>query len=146
MAFSISTGLATALASTSSLKDALDGGEVRIYAGAVPTSADDSIGSATLLCTVLLDGTDPLTLEADGRNLRKPSAASWTGVPVDSGTATFFRHVQSSDDGSASTTAVRTQGAVGVTNAAEMPLINPTLSTGVAHTLHNYVVSIPLFK
>lgn len=146
MAFSITTGLAEYITGTGSLLDALDAGEIKIYSGTVPASAEAALGSATLLCTILLNGTNPLSLDVDGRKIIKPAAAVWNGVPVASGTATFFRHVMSGDTGTASTSGIRTQGAVGTTNAAEMPLFNPTLTTGVTHTLHNYVVEIPLFK
>lgn len=146
MPYQLSTGLATHLAGTGSMLGAMDGGFIKIYAGSVPADADAAIGSATLLCTLTLDGdgTTALALEASGRLVRKPAAASWSGTNVASGTATFYRHVTASDTGAASTTEKRTQGTVGLTNAADMTLVDVGFTSAATFPLNSYVMEQPL--
>lgn len=145
MAFFISTGLAEGLCGTDSLLGLMDGGEIRFYSGTVPASADAAIGGATLLCTILKDGTDPLALVADGAMVRKPNGDTWEGAAVATGAASFYRHVQSADDGSASTSALRIQGTVGLTNAANMTLADVNFSSGISKPLPQYSVRMPTF-
>ena len=47
MALKASTGLRNAMMTTGSLKSRLDLGFIKIYAGTVPATADDTLGSAT---------------------------------------------------------------------------------------------------
>lgn len=147
MPYKLSTGLAAHLAGTGSMLGALDGGFINIYSGAVPADADASLGSATLLCTLTLggDGTTGLTLEASGRLVRKPAAAAWSGTNAASGTATFYRHVVSGDTGGASTTEKRTQGTVGLTNAADMTLVDVSFVSAASFPLNSYVLEQPLY-
>lgn len=146
MAFLLSTGLATALAGTDSLKSALDGGEIRVYSGAVPNSADGGIGAAVLLCTFLLDGTDPLEFEHTGTMVRKPTGDTWSGDAVATGTASFFRVVQSGDTDGTSTSDKRAQGTIGMNNSADMVLQDVGFTSGLNRVLHNAVFAIPLHK
>lgn len=146
MAHFLSLGLAAHLAGTGSMKSALDGGFIDIYAGAVPADANASIGAATLLSRVSISsGATGLTLTQDGRYLRKPAVDTWSGTNVASGVATFYRHVEATDDGSASTTLKRTQGAVGLTNAAEMTLVDTAFVSGATFPLNSYVLELPLY-
>lgn len=122
MAFSISTGLANHLATGGSLKSAVDGKVIRVYAGPVPASADAAIDPAahTLLCTLSKDdGGDGLTMdgEAVGGVIGKSRTEAWLGTNTDSGVAAFFRFTATDDDGAASVTAIRIQGTVGLANA-----------------------------
>lgn len=144
MALMISTGLASGIAGTNSLKNLMDGGEIRLYSGAVPASADAAIGSATLLVTIKKDGLDPLALTADGPAVRRPTGDTWKGTPVATGAATFFRHVQAADTDGASTSDVRIQGTVGLSIASNLALIDVNFTSGVERTLSAYSVSIPL--
>ena len=115
----LSTGLANKILTESSIKQALDGGEIRVYAGPVPPTADAAIGAATLLGTYKAGGAAGLTLESspsDG-TLAKASAEQWTGNAVATGQIAFLRFVQPSDDGSESTTAVRLQLTAGLAGA-----------------------------
>lgn len=112
-----STGLRDYMLATGSFKAALDGGFIKLYAGTVPSSANDSLGGATLLCTISNNSTATgLTLEAVpvGGVITKTIAEVWSGVNVASGTASFFRFVTAADDGTLSTTQRRWQGTVGV--------------------------------
>jgi hypothetical protein len=123
MAFSISTGLANHLMTGGSLKDAIDGKVIRIYAGPIPATADAAIDPAshTLLCTLSNGGNGMgVTMGNDPANgiISKASGETWKGEIVDSGVASFFRFVDPEyDDGAESNQAVRIQGSVGVLNA-----------------------------
>ena len=147
MAMMISTGLATHLAGTGSMKSAMDLGFIKIYGGAPPATADAALGGGvTLLCTISLNDTGTgLTLEHNGTKVTKPSADTWSGTNVATGTSTFFRHVLASDDGTASTTQKRIQGTIGLTNALDMVRMDVDVVSGVLNTLENYRCILPLY-
>lgn len=112
-----STGLRNYMLDTGSFKAAMDGGFVKIYAGTIPSSANDSLGGATLLCTISNNSTATgLTVEAVAADgvITKTIAEVWSGVNVATGTASFFRFVTAADDGTLSTTQRRWQGTVGI--------------------------------
>ena len=145
MAFHISTGLAESIMGGSSIKDTMDLGFIDIYSGTVPADADESIGTATLLCRVSLNSTATgLTLLQDGRLLRKPPADVWSGTNAATGTATFYRQVLTGDTGDLSTTDARIQGEVGLTNYSEMTLTDTSFVSGSTFALGGYVLEQPL--
>lgn len=53
MALKTSTGLRNGVLSGGSLKSRLDGGRINIYAGTPPATADDAVGAATLLLSLI---------------------------------------------------------------------------------------------
>ena len=137
-----STGLRTSMLVGPGVKPTLDGGEIRIYSGIRPATADDSLGAAVLLCTVLLDGTDGIVFnDSTAGILTKPAGATWTGDNVASGTATFFRIVQSADTGAASTSAPRLQGTVGVVGA-DLNLDTVALISGLPTPVSSFNIGI----
>ena len=145
MALKTSTGLRNKLLDTASLRDILNLGFIKIYAGTVPTTADDAIGSATLLTTISNDSTATgLTMAADAIDgvLFKEESETWSGVNVAGGSATFYRHVTAVDTGGASTTQARIQGTVGVAGA-DMNLTSTTLSNGATQTIDYYTLNLP---
>lgn len=126
-----SVGLRNAALGDTGFRGALNGGELRLYGGAVPAAADESIGAATLLC-VLTDGGTGGGLNfanPDGAVLSKETSQVWQGTPLAAGQCTFWRFVQGSDDDAATTTAVRVQGTSGTVNADLVmePLLDPTV-------------------
>jgi hypothetical protein len=137
----MSTGLWNYMLATGSMKAALADSELRIYAGTEPTRADDSIGSATLLCTVLNAG-DGVNFDttAVARVLVKAPAESWSSNNVATNTATFFRHVLNADTGAASTSALRIQGTVGA-GGADLNLDDVALVSGEPCPVAFYAVS-----
>lgn len=139
----LSTGLRNALLSGSSLKAALAGGELRIYSGTVPATADDPIGSATLLSTIK-NGSAGINFDAAAASgvLNKDPSETWSGVNAASGAATFFRHVLSADSGASSTSAVRIQGTVAVAGA-DLNLTSAALTSGATQTIDFYSVAMP---
>lgn len=142
-----STGLRNHVLATGSVKSALDGGFVKIYAGTVPATADAALGSAVLLCVIYSDGTSAgvnLAAAASDGSIAKSGSETWSGTNVASGTATFFRHVAAADDGSASTTAPRLQGTVGV-SGADLNISSTALVAAVPQALDYYNLTLPTF-
>lgn len=138
----LSTGLRNGLLSGDDLKALLDGGEIRVYEGAVPSTADDSIGSAVLLGTYK-NGGSGITFDAAVNGvISKAAGETWGGTIAATGTPSFFRHVLSSDDGSASSTALRIQGTCGLVGAdLNMASLSWT-SGGTMQPIESYAITI----
>ena len=145
MSIKISTGLRNAMLASSSVKGALDDGFVNIYAGSVPATADDTISSATLLCTISVDSTGTgVTFDAAAASgvLAKNSGEIWSGINVESGTATFYRHVGDADTGASSTTQPRIQGTIS-TAGADLNFTSTSLVNGAPQIIDFYTVAMP---
>lgn len=128
-----STGLATYMAVTGSIKDALDGSFIYIYSGTEPATADAALSGNTLLVKISVggDGTTGLTFDATPVNgvLVKTAAENWKGTVVADGTASFFR-MAASDPSGASTSDVRLQGDIGTTMLNALTMTSATCTTG----------------
>lgn len=148
MSLKASTGLRNALLVTGSLKSRLDGGFLKIYSNAVaaPATADAAIpGGAVLLCTISVNSTGTgITMAATATDgvVEKTAAETWSGVNAATGTASWYRHVGSADDGTLSTTQPRLQGSVGTT-AADLILASVALTNAQTTTVPNYAVALP---
>lgn len=142
-----STGLATHLAVTGSLKAALDSGFLFLFSGPVPASADAAIdGSSVMLAklTVGGDGSTGLTFSATaaGGVLVKTSSEAWSATIAATGTATFYRFCEAGDAGTAlSTTAKRVQGTVGTTIASDGVLVSTALVAGQMQNVSIFQIS-----
>ena len=143
MAIKMSTGLRNELLSGGSLKSIFDAGsEIRIYGGTIPSSANDGIGSATLLVTIK-NGSSGITFDTAATNaiLQKNPSEVWEGNNVATGTATFYRHVLTADDDAGSSTAPRYQGTVALVGG-DMNLTNVNLVNGANQKLDYHAVTI----
>lgn len=141
MTTSISPGLQGQLLNAGGFKETMDGSEFRLYAGLVPAAAGDSIGAATLLCTVK-NGASGVTFDGTTPGVMlKPAAATWSGTNVASGTPSFYRLVKPADTGAASTSDVRVQGSVGVVGA-DLNISAGTLVSGAPQSISYYAVSL----
>ena len=141
MTTSISPGLQGQLLQAGGFKEVMDGGEIRLYAGLVPAAAGDSIGAATLLCTIK-NGASGVTFDAGTPGvLLKPAAETWQGTNVASGTPSFYRLVKPADTGAASTSDARVQGSVGVVGA-DLNISAGTLVSGAPQSISYYAVSL----
>lgn len=141
----LSTGLREQLALSKSLKEALDGGLVRLYTGPVPASPDAALGSAVLINEISAGGTGtPVTFEdvAPGGVLSKSVSENWTGNNLFGDTPTFFRYVLDGDTGDASATAVRFQGTVGGPGA-DLIISSLPLVSGAPQTFNLFRIAIP---
>ncbi|MEO8391224.1 hypothetical protein [Polaromonas sp.] len=142
-----SKGLRNALLVSDSLKTVMALGFIHIYAGTVPATADDALGSATLLCTISESDTGTGITFDD--NVVAPGVAQkntgevWSGTNVDSGTATFFRHVAVGDDGTSSVVQPRLQGTVAVGGGDLNLLPNTVLTSGAGQDIDYYTVALP---
>lgn len=140
-----STGLRTQMLDTDSFKNIMDGGLIKIYAGAAPADADAAIGSATLLCTISNNSTGTglnFDTAATAAVIAKDPTQVWSGVNAASGTAVFFRHVASGDTGVASATQARIQGSIS-TIGADLNLSSTALVSGATQTIDYYPVLLP---
>lgn len=145
MTIKASTGLRNKILDTSSLKTALSLGFIKIYAGAVPATADASLGAATLLCTLSVGGAGTgLTMDtaASGGVLLKNAAETWQGTNVATGTATFYRHVAPADTGASSATEPRIQGEIAIAGS-DMNLSSVSLTNLAVQSLDYYAVALP---
>lgn len=146
MAFKISTGLRNGLLSGDDYIALMNGKIFRCYSGAVPANAQDSLGDAVLLGTISKDGAGTgVTFEAVPVNgmAVKATAETWNFVITALGTPTFYRHVDIADDGTASTSALRAQGTIGLTSA---DMIVNTVAWTIGMTLppiSAYAVGLP---
>ena len=118
MSEKMSTGLANyLLAGGGDLKTAFATGEIRIYSGTPPATSDAALSGNTLLCTVK-NGTAALTFgTASGGVMAKTGTETWSGTNAATGTASFYRLVNSADDGTLSTSLKRIQGTIGAGGA-----------------------------
>lgn len=145
MTIKTSTGLRNGMLGTGSLKSLLDGKVLKIYAGTAPATADSALGGATLLCTVSDDATGVgLGFDATPINgvLFKDPAQIWRGVNVASGTASFYRLQDISDDDSASTVNERVQGGVGVAGA-DLNISSVSLTAAASQNIDFYSIELP---
>lgn len=145
MAFKVSTGLRNHMLASGSFKGAMDGCLLKLYAGAVPESADADLGAATLLVTISVSASGTgLSFSATPANgvLSKAAGEPWQGVVANSGTAAFFRLETAADTGGASATEHRVQGSVGMV-AADLNLSNTSLLATAVQTINHFNVALP---
>lgn len=145
MTLKVSTGLRNGMLDSGSVKDQMDGGRINIYAGAVPASADDALGGATLLSVITVNSTGTginFDTAAVGDTLSKAPSEVWSGVNVASGIATFYRHVADGDTAALSATEPRIQGEIGVVGK-ELNLSSVNLSNGATQTIDFYAIVAP---
>lgn len=120
--FKISTGARNSILATGSVKGAFDNMVIRIYGNnaSIPASADDAVGSATLLCVLSKGGLgEGVTFDGTPSSgvLSKSSTEEWLGTILANGTASFFRGSSLTDAGGLSIIESRMQGTVGLVNA-----------------------------
>lgn len=147
MSIKVSTGLRNAMLTDNPFRTVMNGGFMKIYAGTPPASADDTLGTATLLCTLSNNGgATGLTFEAAAVNgvIGKAAAEVWKGVNSAGGTATFYRLVLAGDTGAASTTDKRVQGSVAVAGG-DINLSSVGLVQGADQKLDFYNLTLPTY-
>ena len=153
MAWRMSTGLKNAILSTAGLKQALASGQIRIFGGSQPNSADDA-EQGPLLCTITLNGgTMTSGLPTNGINIGiasngqvgKATGEVWSGVNAQDGTAGWFRwypNAFTANSGVDTTgTKIRIDGDCG-TLGSQMILTSVALRAGVSTTIDNLILAI----
>lgn len=145
MALKISTGLRDHLLVTGSFKAGVDGGVIRVYAGALPATADAALSGNTLLVTISNNSAGTgITMNAASASgvLGKNSAEVWSGNPVANGTATFYRYSSLADDFLLSTTIKRVQGAAG-TAGFDLNFSNTAVVIGTPKRIDTFDIAQP---
>lgn len=145
MAYKLSTGLRNAMLDGSSFREALALGFVKLYNGTPPATAD-AAATGTVLCIVSNNNTGTgLSLDpASAGTINKATSQAWNGVVVAGGTATYFRYVENTDDGTASSTQKRLQGTCG-NSGADMNMTNVNLTVGAIQTVDAASFTLPTF-
>lgn len=141
MAAQKSTGLATYIAVTGSIKAALNLAFIYIYDGTPPATADAALSGNNLLCTISVSGTG-LTFSATtvAGVLVKTTSETWSGTNAATGTASFYRMCITAPT-AASTTDVRLQGTIGTTVASDLVLTSVSLTSGSTQTIDQFQIS-----
>ncbi len=145
MALSLSTGLRDGILDTSALNTLLDAGEIRIWSGSPPSSADDA-ATGTLLVTINTStgsGFDCKFLDTAASGVLSKQTNTWDGVAVATGTAGYFRYCAStSDDDGSTTTGVRIQGQI-QTSGAELNMSSTTITSAATTTIDTFDITMP---
>lgn len=153
MAERFSTGLRNevAKASGSSYADALADGIIYLYDGSQPASADDTEGTATLLCKITLaSGAFTSGVATNGINLdaaalgvvAKAVAETWSGVNLATGVVGWGRFYANTVVQGASTTAVRMDFSVAI-SGGDVTAGNTTLTISETTTISTFTVTLP---
>lgn len=150
MAISTSVGFSKLLLTgTQSAAELFTGGKINVWSGDVPANASAAVGTVQLEWTITT-ATTGLRFESGttgSRALVKKIADTWggeiTGTPAP---ATFFRLLQSTDDGTAEDLDgdyARIQGTVGIAGSgADFIVANTTFATGTKN-LSAFSMQIP---
>ena len=146
MAIKLSTGLRNHLAVTGSVRNAIQGMVLVIYAGTEPSTADSAIpGDGVALATISTGGTGAglnfETVAVQGV-LTKAAADTWQGTNAANGTATYYRLQTGADDGSLSDVLLRVQGKVGTINA-DLFLSSVALVQSAVQRIGSYTLTVP---
>ena len=145
MALKYSSGLRNSMIADQPLRNLLTGSVIRIYSGPAPATADAALGSAVLLVEISVNGSGSgVSFESTVSNgtLTKSLSEVWNGTCVETGTASFFRMVQPTDDGLSSTVDPRIQGTVAV-SGADMNITQPNLTNGAVQSLEYFYLTMP---
>ena len=154
MAWRLSTGMKNAILNDKGLKEALANGQIRIYSGPQPDSADAAEQGALLTIITLSSGamvsgttTNGLNLDApDGGIIGKPSASVWSGKNLANGSAGWFRwypndfdsHMGAATGGNK----IRIDGNC-ATSGGQMNLSSTNLKINVTTTVDNVALFLP---
>ncbi len=145
MALSLSTGLRNGILDANPLNTLLDAGEIRIFSGSGPSTANDT-ETGTLLVTINTvtgSGFDLKFLDTAASGVLSKSINTWDGVAVATGTAGYFRYCAStSDAGGTSTTEIRIQGAV-ATSGAELNMSSTSITSAATTTIDTFDITMP---
>lgn len=154
MAWRLSEGLKNVLLGTSPLKTALANGQIRIFGGPQPPSAEDAETGPLLAIITLASGamvsgvtTNGITLDNPaGGAVGKPGASVWSGKNLATGTAGWFRWYPNDFDshmGAASNgNKIRLDGNV-ATSGGQCNLSSVALKVDITTTIDNVNLFLP---
>lgn len=142
-----SNGLRVHMLITGSFMAAFSNARLRIYAAAeIPATADAAV-TGTLLVELSKNGAGtalefatPITTPV----LNKAADSDWSTLAnLASGTAAYFRLVDTADDGAASATAKRVQGTAGNAGEIDMFLADPEFVEDDPYVLEFFRIALP---
>ena len=113
-------------------RSAYNSGKLRIYSGSVPADADAALGGATLLAELTLNAT---AFPAASSGVLTANAIT-AGTAGATGTASFFRILDSAGS------TVLAQGAV-ATSGAQLTLPTVSITSGITVSASSLTVTIP---
>jgi hypothetical protein len=142
MALKLSTALRNKLLDTGPLRTIFNLGQINIYNGVAPASADDAVVGTLIL--IVKNGASGLTFEAAAVNgaISKKLTETWNGSATATLQAQYFRLVAPGDTGVASTTESRLQGSVAQAGA-DLNMTTINLQSGTVYPIDNFAVSLP---
>lgn len=138
MAFKKSIGFRNAHLVTGSVQDLLANGIIHIYSGTQPTDADQAetgtlLAKITLSSGAFVSGTSTNGINfadtAAGGIVAKAVAEAWSGLGLANGAMGWFRHYANTVVTGASTTAIRYDGSITVSNGGGQLQVASTAAT-----------------
>jgi hypothetical protein len=124
-----------------SLQDIMHGGEIKVYTGTQPATADLA-PTGTLLVTIKNGGAGLTLGDAVAWVIAKAVAETWSGVCGNTGTAAWFRFQHDDDLETANSTDCRLDGTV-ATSGGQLNFTSTTFSTGATETVTAFSVTFP---
>lgn len=133
-----------------SMDELLRNGVLEIYSGAQPSSADSAESGTKLVRITVGSGAFSAGVATNGLNLGDASAGVvaketsevWSGVGLATGTAGWFRFYANAYTTGASTTAVRFDGACGI-STGELRMSSLTVTAGATTTIDSGSITLP---
>lgn len=124
-----------------SIQDVFSGGNIKIYTGTQPTSADDA-PTGTLLVTINNGGSGITFSDAASGVNSIGSGETWSGTCVATGTAGWARLMRADDGGASSTTDSRLDMSV-ATSGAQINFSSTSFASGATQTITSFAITMP---
>lgn len=140
-----STGFKAAILGSSSFAAIFKGGEIRLFAGGRPASANDAEpGSPIGVITRISDISPGLQFAQANDYVIKPPSDRWVLTTMLAATPTWWRLIAAGDDATASVKAPRIDGDVGLNNALnDLTLQGSALASGVELSIDTFLFTFP---
>lgn len=141
----VSTGFKVALLGPNSFASIFEGGEIRIFAGTRPSSANAAEPSLPIAVVSRTGQSDSgLSFLQVGDFMIKPPSDNWLLTALQPGQLAWFRLVGKNDDGGASLTEPRIDGDIGTAAAPnDLTLSVTSMPAGTALPLDSFLYTIP---
>ena len=124
-----------------SLQDIMYGGEIKIYTGTQPATAD-LVPTGTLLVTIKNAGAGVTFDDAAAGVLSKAVAETWSGVCGNTGTAAWMRLQHDDDLETYNQTDCRLDGSV-ATSGGQLNFSSTSFTSGATETVTAFAVTLP---
>jgi len=131
------------LSGTTAIETAFDLGNLDIYDGTQPTSANDVVGAGTLLASVDLPAS---AFAAISNGVLSIDSAAWEELSaIAASTATWFRLMTTSDTGASSTTEIRIDGDVTTVavGTGDLQMTSTTIAIADKVTVDTFTITVP---